>query len=60
MIIDENGRFLDNSSGSYLATDSILKVGIKNAIKQLGKGFIKDKFISRGGIYEWNKDKVKH
>lgn len=60
VIIDEKGRLLDNSTGKYIPTPSILDIGIKAAVKKLGKGFIKEKFIKRGGIYNWSKRQQKN
>ena len=59
IIIDEFGCFLDVSSGSKVQTQSILKVGIKKAFEELGKGFDKEMFYKRGGYYQWQKP-VKH
>ena len=55
IIIDEFGCFLDVSSGSKIQTNSILKVGIKKALEELGMGFDKEMFFKRGGRYQWEK-----
>ena len=59
ILIDEFGCFLDTSSGSKIQTNSILKVGIKKALEELGMGFDKEMFFKRGGHYQWEK-KTKH
>lgn len=50
VIVDEKGRFLDNSSGSKKPSESILKVG--NALRAFEEGNIKfdsDAFVERKG-----------
>jgi len=56
VIVDEFGRLLDVSTGNKLPTHSILKVGIKNALQELGNGFDKTMFYKRGGYYQWQKN----
>jgi len=55
VIVDEFGRILDVSSGCKLPTHSVLKVGIKKALMELGNGFDQSMFYKRGGYYQWQK-----
>jgi len=54
LIVDEYFRFLDSSSGGKKPSLSILEVGVENAMKN--SGYDEDKFMKRGGIYNWQKD----
>ncbi|GAM28399.1 hypothetical protein SAMD00019534_115750 [Acytostelium subglobosum LB1] len=56
LILDEQMRFLDCTGGAKVPSESILKVGVNNAIQH--SGFDPTTFISRLGIYEWDKNKV--
>lgn len=64
VLIDEYGRLLDTSMGMKLPTESIMKVGIEEASRQLlsscGGGFDRDMFLHRGGYYPeaWSKPAV--
>jgi radical S-adenosyl methionine domain-containing protein 2 len=55
IMLDEKMRFLNCQCGSKTPTDSILEVGVNNALKQAG--FNKKAFLKRGGIFDWNKTK---
>lgn len=55
LLLDEEMRFLDCSSGSKLPTESILDVGVEAALEQAG--FDDSAFYKRGGIYEWSRHK---
>lgn len=66
ILVDEYGRFLDPSLGRKDPTDSILKVGIKQALDQLlqsnGGGFDAKSFKDRDGFYpeSWSNNLVYH
>jgi len=51
LILDENMCFLDCSSAGKIPSPSILKVGVKEALKK--SGFDESMFIQRGGVYDW-------
>ena len=55
ILVDEYGRFLDSSAGGKQATDSMLDVGIDEALRQLisskGGGFNEIAFVERDGNY---------
>jgi radical S-adenosyl methionine domain-containing protein 2 len=53
LMLDEKMRFLNCQNGSKSPTDSILEVGVNNALKQAG--FNKNAFLEGGGIFDWNK-----
>ena len=46
-------RFLDKGDGDEKVSDSILKVGVQKAIKQVR--WDQDEFHNRGGIYDWSR-----
>lgn len=50
-MVDPAGRFYDNAKGTHNYSKPILEVGAKQAIQEVNYDF--GKFISRGGIYEW-------
>jgi len=50
-MIDPLGRFYGDSGGIHRESEPILEVGVDRALRQVG--FRADKFISRGGHYEW-------
>ena len=56
IILDEKLRFLDCTDGKKIPSQSILDVGVERAFE--ASGFNKDLFESRGGLYEWNKDRI--
>lgn len=51
LMIDPKGCFYQNSNNVYVKSDPILKIGIENALAQVG--FREDKFINRGGLYSF-------
>lgn len=64
VLVDELGRFLDSSTGSKVPTQSILQVGVREALVQLaasaGGGFDQQAFCRRDGMFdrEWSKQKT--
>jgi radical S-adenosyl methionine domain-containing protein 2 len=55
-MVDPAGRFFDNTSGKYQYSKAILEVGAQKAILEMS--YSKDKFIARGGEYNWKIDKL--
>ncbi len=51
VMLDPLGRFFQNTTGEYTLSDSILTVGVKNALRQVG--WDPSKFVRRGGIFDW-------
>lgn len=51
-MVDPAGRFYDNTNGVHNYSRSIVDIGCILAIQQVNYDFAK--FISRGGIYDWN------
>jgi radical S-adenosyl methionine domain-containing protein 2 len=51
IMVSPDGKFFDSETGEYQYSDSILKVGVSEAIGQIH--FNNDKFLLRGGIYKW-------
>lgn len=54
-MVDPAGRFYDNAMGKHNYSKPILEVGARIAIQQVNYDF--NKFIERGGIYDWNNKK---
>ncbi|WP_452221290.1 viperin family antiviral radical SAM protein [Lacinutrix salivirga] len=52
VMVDPAGRFFDNAQGKHNYSKPILEVGIMEALKTMQYDI--DKFLTRGGIYEWN------
>lgn len=52
-MVDPAGRFFDNADGFHHYSRPILEAGVKEALKDVRLNF--GKFLSRGGIYEWEK-----
>jgi radical S-adenosyl methionine domain-containing protein 2 len=50
-MIDPLGRFFNNGEGRHQYSDPILKVGVTEALDQVG--FQVERLIRRGGIYRW-------
>ncbi|MCG9129774.1 hypothetical protein JT359_19465 [Candidatus Poribacteria bacterium] len=50
-MVDPAGRFFDNSKGSHTYSEPILKIGIREAIKQVSINY--DMFNQRKGNYDW-------
>ena len=55
VMVDPAGRFFDNAEGTHNYSKSILEVGVQAALKTMNYDL--DKFLSRGGVYDWNNDK---
>jgi radical S-adenosyl methionine domain-containing protein 2 len=57
VLVDENGCFLDCSTGGKVPTRPILEVGVQEAWRELtksaGGGFDKEAFHRRDGQYAW-------
>lgn len=54
LLMDERMRFLDCSSGGKTPSESILDVGVARAL--LHSGYDHQKFLARGGDYEWSRE----
>jgi radical S-adenosyl methionine domain-containing protein 2 len=54
-MVDPAGRFYDNSQGKHNYSRPINEIGAKIAIQQVNYDL--EKFIERGGIYDWNNNK---
>lgn len=54
VMIDPAGRFFDNAEGKYNYSDPILEVGIEEAYNSMN--YSSQKFIDRGGVYNWDID----
>ncbi|KAI0852830.1 radical SAM enzyme [Daldinia vernicosa] len=53
LLLDEYMCFLDKGEGMITKSESILKVGVKEAMKQIV--WDKKSFVERGGIYDWDR-----
>jgi len=51
LMLDALGRFFSNRTGGHAYTDSLLDVGVWEAIRQVG--WDTEGFMARKGIYEW-------
>ena len=51
LMLDPLGRFFSNRSGRHVYTDSLLDVGVWEAVRQVGWDV--DGFLARNGIYQW-------
>lgn len=56
-MVDPAGRFFDNTNHEHYYSDSILKIGVNEAYSQVC--ISEEKFINRGGIYNWSKNAPK-
>lgn len=54
-MVDPAGRFYDNVMGKHNYSGPILEIGVERAIQQVNYDF--NKFIERGGIYDWKNRK---
>ena len=54
VMVDPAGRFFDNTEGTHNYSKPILEVGIQEALKTMNYDI--DKFLNRGGVYDWNKN----
>ncbi|RMZ67810.1 radical S-adenosyl methionine domain-containing 2 [Pyrenophora seminiperda CCB06] len=57
LMLDEFMRFLDKGNGMIKHSESILDVGVVEAMKQVV--WDRKSFVERGGIYDWSKEDVK-
>lgn len=55
LMLNEKMRFLNCQNGSRTLTDSILEVGVNNALKQAG--FNTNAFLEQGDTFDWKKMK---
>ena len=55
VMVDPAGRFFDNAEGKHNYSHPILKVGVKEALKTVH--YDMNKFLQRGGVYDWNTTK---
>ncbi|WP_055446390.1 viperin family antiviral radical SAM protein [Lacinutrix mariniflava] len=55
VMVDPAGRFFDNAAGTHNYSKPILEVGIQEALKTMNYDL--DKFLNRGGVYNWNTNK---
>ncbi|KAI2783378.1 radical SAM enzyme [Daldinia loculata] len=53
LLLDEYMCFLDKGEGMITKSESILQVGVKEAMKQIV--WDKKSFVERGGIYDWDR-----
>ncbi|KAI9162985.1 Radical S-adenosyl methionine domain-containing protein [Paramyrothecium foliicola] len=54
LLLDEYMCFLDKGEGKMTKSESILKVGVKEAMKQVV--WDRKAFVERGGIYDWSRE----
>jgi len=54
LLLDEDMRFLNSSSGGKVPGRSILEVGVDAALQDAG--FDEDAFLDRGGIFNWSRE----
>lgn len=52
-MVDPAGRFFDNTYHEHTYSDSILKIGVNEAYTQVR--ISEEKYVNRGGIYDWSK-----
>lgn len=57
LLLDEYMCFLDKGEGVMTKSESILQVGVKEAMKQVV--WDKTSFVDRGGIYDWGRSDMK-
>jgi radical S-adenosyl methionine domain-containing protein 2 len=53
-MVDPAGRFYDNANGVHNYSKPIIEIGARLAIKQVNYDF--EKFVARGGIYNWGEN----
>jgi radical S-adenosyl methionine domain-containing protein 2 len=51
LMLDALGRFFHNKTGEHVYTDSLLDVGVWEAIRQVG--WDTEGFLARQGLYDW-------
>jgi len=57
LMLDALGRLFSNKTGEHVYTESVLDVGVWEAIRQVGWDV--DGFLERGGIYRWKHDAIR-
>lgn len=55
-MIDPLGRFFSNVDGRYMYSQKILDVGVNAAFAAVS--IDRDRFIARGGVYEWGSPRI--
>ncbi len=55
-MVDPAGRFYDNAQGKHNYSRPIIEIGARLALQQVNYDF--EKFIERGGVYDWKNRKV--
>lgn len=53
-MINPEGKMFDNYNGKMSFSESLLNIGVLDALDQLN--ISKDKFYARGGLYNWKKE----
>ena len=53
LMLDPLGRFFQNRNGHHVYTDSLLDVGVWEAVRQVG--WDTEGFLARGGLYDWGR-----
>ncbi|KAF3275201.1 hypothetical protein TWF970_006923 [Orbilia oligospora] len=56
LLLDEYMCFLDKGEGMMTKSESILRVGVKEAMKQVV--WDRKSFVERGGIYDWSRPEL--
>ena len=56
-MLDAIGRFYTNVDGGHSYGPSIIDVGVERAWNE--NRFLEDRFIDRGGLYEWGSGSIK-
>lgn len=51
VMVDPSGRFFDNTNGAHSYSESIISVGVNEALK--GVSIDPQRFLQRGGQYDW-------
>lgn len=57
LMLDALGRLFSNKTGEHVYTDSVLDVGVWEAVRQVGWDVAG--FVERGGVYGWKHDAVR-
>jgi radical S-adenosyl methionine domain-containing protein 2 len=57
LMLDALGRLFSNKTGEHVYTDSVLDVGVWEAVRQVGWDV--DGFLGRGGIYRWEHEAIR-
>lgn len=58
LLLDEYMRFLDKGEGMIKQSESLLDIGVMEAMKQVV--WDTKSFVERGGIYDWTKEDTKN